>query len=860
MKKKLLTGIATSMFILAFHPVVAQTNIEGYEYWFNQNYSGHVDVAVSPAAVQNIITNIPATSLSDGLHTLHMRFYDNQGKYSSVLSKFIIKTGATASATNNISAWQYWFDSQHTGATTSPITPSGTFNLSSNIDASSLADGLHTIHFRFQDEQGAWSSVLSRFIIKAGNSTIPGTHQITEWQYWFDMNYAGATNTVITASNVFDLTTAIDAGSLNNGLHTFHVRFKDNMGQWSSVVSRFFIKNPAGATVSNQIEEYQYWFDQDYISAVTNTITPTEVYSLNQAIDASTLSNGLHTVHFRFKDALGQWSSVVSRFVIKSTSGTTVYNEIASYEYWFDQNYSGAIQTAVTPGEVVQLNQNINAASLSNGLHTLHIRFKDTQEQWSSVISRFIIKNNVATALNNLVTSYRYWFDEADTAITTEQLNTPTEVYHLNTNISLAHLPKGDHRIHFQFKDTLQQWSSVLTDTIHKFPLPVALFSGDTLIFCDTGSVQFTDNSIDAETWLWTFGDGNTSTVQHPDHFYSNPGIYDVSLQITDIGSGLDSTLSYTAYVGVYATPDPTIMLSDNDSICEGQTIDLSVLPGSNIIWNTGEISNSIITDTSGVFIATLSNPLNGACSSSDTATITVFAIPLVNLGNDTTICSGETITLNAGIADSYLWNNASTSQNITVSGAGTYNVSAFNILGCAGTDEITVNIAPLAVANFSANITAFNASFTDASTAATTWDWTFDDGNTSTLQNPVNTYTADGTYHVCLTVSNECNSDTFCQDILINASGIQNQNISLPVMALYPNPAVHETTLLITGNETEELELNLYDMTGKMVLSQQVYSNAANTINIEKLSTGEYLCIVDYHGAIVKIKLMITH
>jgi PKD repeat protein len=777
-----------------------------------------------------------------------------------VLSKFFIKAGATSSSANNITAWQYWFDNQYTSVITTPITPSGTFNLNSNIDASALSDGLHTIHFRFQDELGAWSSVLSRFVIKAGSGATAGTHQITEWQYWFDMNYAGASSTIIPASAVFDLTAAIDANSLNNGLHTIHIRFKDNMGQWSSAVSRFIIKSASGTTVSNQIEEFQYWFDQGYLSAVTTAIAPTEVFNLNQAIDANSLSNGLHTVHFRFRDALGQWSSVVSRFVIKNSSGSSVSNEINAFEYWFDQDYPGAVQIALTPGQVIQLNQNINASALSNGLHTIHVRFKDTQEQWSSVVSRFVIKNTATAAANNVVTSYRYWFDEADSDITTRQLSGPTEIYNLNTSISLAHLPKGDHRIHFQFKDTLQQWSSVLTDTINKLPLPVALFNGDTLMFCDTGTVHFTDESIDAETWLWTFGDGNTSTDQHPAHFYATPGIYDVSLQITDIGSSLDSTLSYTAYVGVYNTPDPTIALSDNDSICEGQTIDLSVLPGSYVLWNTGNTSNTIVTDTSGTFIATLSNPLMGVCSSSDTATITVISVPLVNLGSDTSICTGESLTLYAGMADSYQWSNSATSPSITVSGAGTYSVSAYNILGCAGTDDITVILAPLAVANFSASITAFNVAFTDASTAATSWDWFFDDGNTSTVQNPVNTFAADGTYHVCLTVSNDCNSDTFCQDIFINASGIQNQNISLPVMALYPNPAVHETTLLITGNETEELEMNLYDMTGKMVLSQQVYSNAANTINIEKLSTGEYFCIVNYHGAIVKIKLMITH
>jgi PKD repeat protein len=50
--------------------------------------------------------------------------------------------------------------------------------------------------------------------------------------------------------------------------------------------------------------------------------------------------------------------------------------------------------------------------------------------------------------------------------------------------------------------------------------------------------VYFTDNSVDYDgnitEWLWEFGDGNTSTIQHPTHQYSNTGIYEVTLTVTD--------------------------------------------------------------------------------------------------------------------------------------------------------------------------------------------------------------------------------------------------------------------------------------------------------------------------------------
>jgi len=53
--------------------------------------------------------------------------------------------------------------------------------------------------------------------------------------------------------------------------------------------------------------------------------------------------------------------------------------------------------------------------------------------------------------------------------------------------------------------------------------------------FTDTSSglsVNFFDNSVGAISWLWDFGDGNTSTLQNPNHIYTSSGTYDVKLYV----------------------------------------------------------------------------------------------------------------------------------------------------------------------------------------------------------------------------------------------------------------------------------------------------------------------------------------
>lgn len=67
---------------------------------------------------------------------------------------------------------------------------------------------------------------------------------------------------------------------------------------------------------------------------------------------------------------------------------------------------------------------------------------------------------------------------------------------------------------------------------MHILP-PIPVF--DTAFFCnDPMKRRFIDKSIGAQTWLWNFGDGSTSTLQNPSHVYADTGRYSVSLKVTN--------------------------------------------------------------------------------------------------------------------------------------------------------------------------------------------------------------------------------------------------------------------------------------------------------------------------------------
>ena len=99
------------------------------------------------------------------------------------------------------------------------------------------------------------------------------------------------------------------------------------------------------------------------------------------------------------------------------------------------------------------------------------------------------------------------------------------------------------------FNTTLAQWEKdIITGTS-----PVADFSSDSTNISPGSTVHFTDESTgDPESWLWDFGDGETSTVQDPSHTYNSDGVYDVSLAVG--GSYGSNTEKKKNYISVLET------------------------------------------------------------------------------------------------------------------------------------------------------------------------------------------------------------------------------------------------------------------------------------------------------------------
>ena len=215
-----------------------QALITGYEYWFDDDYSGKITLSITPETVFNCQA-IDCSNLNKGLYMLNIRFKDNAGHWSSTISRYFQKVVSQQLSEVLITGYEYWFDDDYTNRITTSITPTTVFNLQS-VDCSNLGKGTYLLNIRFKDLAGNWSSTVSRYFQKVAMNS--GEILITEYEYWFNDDYSEKITTSITQENPFNLETLINCNQLPIGMHVINLRFKDSFGYFSSTVSETFEK------------------------------------------------------------------------------------------------------------------------------------------------------------------------------------------------------------------------------------------------------------------------------------------------------------------------------------------------------------------------------------------------------------------------------------------------------------------------------------------------------------------------------------------------------------------------------------------------------------------------------------------
>src|SRR5690606_19182671 len=112
--------------------------------------------------------------------------------------------------------------------------------------------------------------------------------------------------------------------------------------------------------------------------------------------------------------------------------------------------------------------------------------------------------------------------------------------------------------------------------------------------------------------------------------------------------------------------------------------------PGSNFLWDNNYLGQVRVINTSGVYWVSVEN--NIGCISTDTINVTLKDNPVSKLIDDTIVCIGTEVLLDAGNSGiNYYWNNGATTNSIKTKTPGNYSVQIIGANGCIKTDSVTI-------------------------------------------------------------------------------------------------------------------------------------------------------------------------
>ncbi len=567
--------IISSIFITPPVPDNVDTQIVGYEYAFNDG-EGLQYVAVSPSQDFNLITDIDVSALLHDINVFHIRFLDDDGKWSSMVSHIFIRPPETSNVDTNIVGYEYGFNEGESLQYVA-VAPSQDFNLITDIDVSTLPHDINVFHIRFLDDDGKWSSMLSHIFIRPPVAANVDTN-IVGYEYAFndgeDLQFVS-----VAASQDFNLVTEIDVNSLPHDINVFHIRFLDDSGKWSSMISHIFIRPPEITTADANILGYEYAFNDDSNVQFTS-IAPTKDYNLVANLDASALTSDINTLYVRFLDDTGKWSSMLNHLFIRPPE-PLIYmdNTIVAYDYWFDHDESTKITVDVDTPTADLLVAEVDMSQLWAGEHQIHTQFKDAYNNYSLVMTDTIDKTVLPIAsfisdLNSICVGETVNFTNNSIDYDTVAWDFDDGNSSSDFNTSHTFNTAGTFDVSLTVTDSDSTLDSIATRSIEVFSYPInTVTASGPLQVCYGSTVTLTADDADAD-YLWSNGATTRSIDVIADGTYSvslirtnSPGC---SVLSDDIVVTFDSEIDNSVTVQT----EPSALLTANQVGASYQWID----------------------------------------------------------------------------------------------------------------------------------------------------------------------------------------------------------------------------------------------------------------------------------------------
>lgn len=278
-----------------------------------------------------------------------------------------------------LTAGEYWIDNNHNQRTTVDIGSDGLMQFV--LDASTLSEGLHTLHYRAQDSEGSYSPAQAWLFYRI-KATETGTLTL---DYWVD---EGDHETCALADG--QTAFVLDASNLSEGLHTLHYRLNTLSGQTGAERTWLFYR--VAPAYESGIRTLEYWVDEGQHE--TRTLTENDVAF---TLDASALGEGLHTLNYQLREEGGRVSPQQQWLFYRITSKPRT-SSLKWYRVWWNDHQDKAVDIQLADGTVEYLYEETlavpdyarNDGFSRNNTATFHIVFCDDQGNFSPIESAVV--------------------------------------------------------------------------------------------------------------------------------------------------------------------------------------------------------------------------------------------------------------------------------------------------------------------------------------------------------------------------------------------------------------------------------------------------------------------------------------
>ncbi len=307
---------------------------------------------------------------------------------------------------------------------------------------------------------------------------------------------------------------------------------------------------------------------------------------------------------------------------------------------------------------------------------------------------------------------------------------------------------------------------------------------------CGNTPVSFANSTTSNEpvaAYRWNFGDAFSENGASPVHQYATAGSFFPSVVVTTRSGCVDSFMSPVP-VRVSVLPNASMQVPANG--CTPLTSTFTALGDTTITnwhWNFGNGDTSVLQNppaqfyrAAGIFNVTLKVTNAAGCSKEIIKTIEAYALPVLKISGDSSICKGQATRLTASGASTYSWfpvgalscsSCASPLANPLVNTV--YTITATDSNGCSKRDSVTVKVQlPLSV-NFAAQEKVCAGGSVKLNTAApvAVYKWSPATGlSDATVASPVATPAASTQYRVIVIDSEGCFTDTGFVTVNVNA------------------------------------------------------------------------------------------